>query len=131
MNKAQSKSRATQRAVVRDDSEKTEPPFVVVGFRPGTNNQGKRCIYRSVRPFWTITGADKYAMAQAFIHRHCQYNIVHEELMVSRHGDPYLHEEWEKQRKGINRDADWRFAATYMHREVVNKKALAKEEMKG
>jgi hypothetical protein len=96
-------------------------------------------VYRSVsKGFWAMAGAMDHAHDEIRRGRDSAYvvNVQDKPACLDAPcsmmlGDGRARFEWIEQRKGINRDSDWRMAASYMYREVVNKKALAKEEMKG
>jgi len=55
MNKSQAKSRASQRHTTRvSDEDRSRPPWLVVAFRVGTDNQGRRKVYRIVAGAWSV-----------------------------------------------------------------------------
>ena len=97
---------------------------LVIAFRRGRDNLGTMRVYRRV---YTHTYEDE---AQKEYARLCDAGpygyvvIIDPETseLLEAWGCEGLADEWIEQRKGVNRDVDWKSAAGYVMREVLGDK---------
>jgi hypothetical protein len=113
MYRSASKSRATQNAV-RTETQRgpKRARYLVVAFRRGRDNKGRPCVYRRV---WTESFPDAAQSRLRWLPDSYEHALIVDargETVYST-GPMDIVDEWNEQRKGANRDADWRTAGQH------------------
>ena len=122
-----SRSRATQRAVVRHQEDSGPAPWLVVAFRTGRDNQGRERVYRRVWGHRTEIAASKFrnALAASYEFRAVVRAIDGRAVWT---GDPWIIVRWNRTRRKANAGANWRLSATYSDREFRKEDRGASDE---
>lgn len=116
MYKRASKSRATQRQVQLESHRGPKlRHYLVVAFRVGADNHGRRRVYRRV---WTETFEDEAFSRCYWLPDSYKYRCVADdkEVLLSE-GDQAVVGEWVATRRGVNRNVHWLWGSRYMSRE--------------